>query len=286
MSDILNEDFFNDIKSSEQKNNFDLLVNYLCSKPVYNYEKLVNRQEPEKEVKISTNSFFDKLYEVLKLFLDDDNYNATMDIINNRSEFKDSNYFDGFARIYDLQTNPILKIEGMHTYAAVSGTVHELMHLLQAFSNNNPPKQYNEVLSIFLELVVLDYFSRKNNNKDIFNNHLINRVINRMSNRVYTDYFFDDNYSVFKNMLESKYTYFLGFIYALRMYDLYKDRPSLILEQINLMLKSKNTLKIFLDNYQINLSNFDTLNSFYNICDKYEELVYEKYGSNNIHFVK
>ena len=129
----------------------------------------------------------------------------------------------------------------MHTYAAIAGTVHELTHIIQALNNNNPPTQYNEILSIFAELVALDYFSIKEKNKDIFNNHLINRIINRMSKRVYSYNLFEDvdPQSAIKKYFISNYTYFIGLIYSLRLFELYKHNPKSILNDFNMVLNSE-----------------------------------------------
>ena len=60
---------------------------------------------------------------------------------------------DGFASIYNLDIKIILELDSRKYFESVAVLEHELIHILQALNNNNPEKQYNEILSCFGEMV-------------------------------------------------------------------------------------------------------------------------------------
>lgn len=214
-----------------------------------------------------------------------ENLKKAKDIIKYRSTIKDSEVIDGFAKIYELNNEKILLMEIDGSFVSIAATVHELTHLLQAINENNPSKKYNEILSIFSEFVVLDYLSSKFNNYDIFDNHLINRLVNRMSYRVYSEQLFSDDPKWLKDIYFSAYTYFLGTIYAIRLFDLYKKGDFTILSTFNSVLAGEINVDQMLEKYDINMSNQDTVTSFINCCDYYRKIVDDRYG-NNVHYVK
>lgn len=290
MSEINNETFsLVDIEDKKSRENFDLLVNYLCSKPIYNYDiSKVDRNKPEPEIKLKRDNFYDLLNDIAKILYNKENFNTVIYIINERSDIKPADYYYGFAKIYDLDEPILLNIGGMDTYASVSVTIHELTHIIAALNNNNPSKQYNEFLSIFSELLAIDYFSQIKENEDIFTNHLFNKLINRMSKRIYSNnlYLEDNSLSWLLKMYQSNYTYFIGLIYALRLFELYKNDKETILCDFNNILLSKYTVKELLDKYNINLNNEDTINCFKNNCDFYEQKILEKYEHDKLSFVK
>ena len=75
-----------DIMTRQEKENFDLLVNYLCSKPVYNYDlSKVNRYEPEEEIKIDDKDFYDCFKNVSRIIFDENNFKTVLTVVNNRT---------------------------------------------------------------------------------------------------------------------------------------------------------------------------------------------------------
>ena len=283
--EIIQNEIIDDIGTPQSKENYDKMVDYLVSMPVNNYKDYISRLSVEKNIKHESGHFLFLLGESMQHLFLGENLKKAKDIIKYRSTIKDSEVIDGFAKIYELNNEKILLMEIDGSFVSVAATVHELTHLLQAINENNPSKKYNEILSIFSEFVVLDYFSSKFNNLDIFDNHLINRLVNRMSNRVCSNQLFSDEEKWIKEIYFSCYTYFLGTIYAIRLFDLYKKGDMTILSTFNSVLAGKITVDEMLEKYCINISNQDTFNSFINCCDYYRKIVDERYGS-NVHYVR
>ncbi len=59
-----------------------------------------------------------------------------------------------------------------------------------------------------------------------------------------------------------------------------------ILDKFNMLLQSKYKLTEFLNSCNINLCNKDTLICFCDICDYYEQIIFKKYGKNEVHYVR
>ncbi len=274
-----------DISIPKDRENYDKMVEYLVSMPVSNYDNNMFRLSGESNIKHESEQFTLLLEEILNLLFFSDNVKKAKNIIKYRATIEKSEAVDGFSRIYELNNEKILLMEIDGSFVSVAATIHELTHLLQAINENNPSKKYNEILSIFSEFVVLDYFSSKFNNPDIFDNHLINRLVNRMSYRVRSNQLFSDEEKWIKEIYFSCYTYFLGTIYAMRLFDLYKKGDMTILSTFNSVLAGKITVDEMLEKYCINMSNQDTFNSFINCCDYYRKIVDERYG-NNVHYVR
>lgn len=284
--EIIKNKSVDDINTFQTRENYDKIVDYLVSLPVNNYQDVIRRTSVEKNIKFRRRSHFQFiLEESMKYLFSDTNLEQSKYIIKYRADFKDSNVIDGFAKIYELNDEKILLMEIDNSFVSVAATIHELTHLLQAVNKNNPPKKYNELLSIFSEFVILDYLSLKFNNPDIFDNHLINRLINRMSYRVYSNQLFSDDCNGLKDIYFSCYIYFIGMIYGIRLFDLYKKGDLTILSTFNNALAGRITVDELLEKYCINMSNQDTITSFINYCDYYKKIVNNRYGD-NVHYVK
>lgn len=283
--EIMQNEIIEDIGTPQSRENYDKMVDYLVSMPVNNYKDYISRLSVEKNIKHESGHFIFLLGESMQHLFLGENLKKAKDIIKYRSTIKDSEVIDGFAKIYELNNKKILLMEIDGSFVSVAATVHELTHLLQGINENNPSKKYNEILSIFSEFVVLDYLSSKFNNYDIFDNHLINRLVNRMSYRVYSEQLFSDDPKWLKDIYFSAYTYFLGTIYAIRLFDLYKKGDFTILSTFNSVLAGEINVDQMLEKYDINMSNQDTVTSFINCCDYYRKIVDDRYG-NNVHYVK
>ena len=183
-----------------------------------------------------------------------------------------------------------MEFDSRKYFVSVAVLEHELTHIIQAINNNNPKKQYNEVLSFFVEFLSLELLSLKYNNPDIYKNAIINRFVNRMSYIVYvSDYeyeTFDKKSDYIKEMYIGLYPYMLGFIYAIRLLDLYHLSPIEIIEKFNMVLSGKKTIDELLSDYHISLEDKSTILSFKNSCDIYRDFVMEKHDESNIHFAR
>lgn len=270
-----------DILSKRARDNLNLMVDYLCSSIV-----------PDKLPPLSRlgNVTIQECHDYISKFLyTKENALLANEILQKRTEIEDNEYIDGFSSIYDLDREKLINVSSKKYFASVATLEHEMIHILPALNNNNPEKQYNEILSFFGELLSLRLLSEKYNNNDIFINHLINRCIKRMSYRVCGRDFEDEailNQSdCMKEIYLSVYDHMLGFIYAIRLLDLYYQDPDKIIKDFNLVLASKKTVKALISEYHISLEDSDTVDSFIKMVDIYREHVDTKYGT-AVHRVK
>ena len=77
----------------------------------------------------------------------------------------------------------------------------------------------------------------------------------------------------------------LGFIYAVRLFDLYHQNQNRIITNFNLVLEGKMSVKELLSEYHISLEDKETIDSFIKFVDLYREWVDIKYGT-FVHRVK
>lgn len=213
------------------------------------------------------------------------NENAILanDILQKRSRISDYDCVDGFSSIYDLKRENLIEVDSKHFFESVAALEHEMIHILPAINNNNPEEQYNEVLSIFGEFLSLELLSEKYNNNDIYINNLITRCVKRMSYRVYGRDFEDEAIKsqpdYMKKIYLSSYDYMLGFVYAIRLLDLYHQDPNKIFKDFNLVLAGKMPVKALLSEHHISLEDKNTIDSFIKMVDSYREFVNMKYGT-------
>ena len=77
----------------------------------------------------------------------------------------------------------------------------------------------------------------------------------------------------------------LGFIYAIRLFDIYHQDSNIVIADFNAVLAGEKTVKALLSKYHISLEDKDTMNSFIKLVDLYRECVDKKYGT-AVHKVK
>ena len=293
---IENDSFFEDIKSQEAKDNFDSLVDYLCSSSV-----------PDREVRsidsgtiIEDEILIDGNYELEHLsfanaFYNPQNLQLVNEVLKNRTTYNnidscDPYLIDGYSYIYELDRDKIMELGTMKFYNSIAIMEHELIHILMALNDNNPEPQYAEVLSIFGELLSLISFSQKNDNPNIYENALVNRCVSRMSHRVFASNFSDEYIKEHSDYLYQRrrnaYPYMLGFIYANRLLNIYRDNPEDVLSKVNNVLGGKNSVKNLLNEYNISLTDKNTYSDFINLCNQYRNIVEGRYSSSELHSVR
>lgn len=270
-----------DIQSKTARDNLTLLVEYLCSSVVP--DKLPS------SIRLSDQTMQECHSYVSKFLYTDENAILADDVLQKRTDIADYDCIDGFASTYDLTRENLIDVSSKKYFESVAVLEHEMIHILQALNNNNPEKQYNEVLSMFGEFVSLELLSEKYNNSNIYMNNLINRCIKRMSYRVYgrsfEDEAIDDCTDYMKKIYLSVYEHMLGFIYAIRLFDLYHQDTVSIIADFNLILAGKMRVKDILSKYRISLEDEDTLSSFIKLVDVYRESVVKRCGT-RVHTVK
>lgn len=270
-----------DIQSKQARDNLTLMVDYLCSSIVP--DKLPTLNKLVNENMIECHKY------VANFLYNQDNAKRINDILQNNTEINDYDCIDGFSSIYDLNCEKLVKLDSKRFFESVVALEHEMIHILPALNNNNPEEQYNEILSIFGEFLSLELLSNKYNNKDIYIDNLITRCIKRMSFRVYGSDFEDEAIEnqpdYIKKIYLSSYDYMLGFIYAVRLFDLYHQDRGNIIAGFNLVLAGKKSVRTLLYEYHISLEDKETIDSFIKFVDSYREWVDKKYGS-FVHRVK
>lgn len=282
MDKIINADsLLEDIRSNKARNSFDDMVNYMCAKPIPN--ELGERMQLNGTLEQNHNLLANLLYS--KENCDLANY-----ILNNRSMISDYDAVNGYSWIYELDREILLELDSRKFFASVGALEHELIHLILAINHNNPKPQYVEMLSFFGEILSLEILSKKHNNPDVYKDEIIRRFISRVSRRVYTYQFEDDFFKkqseFFKKCYVSFYTYMLGFIFAIRLLDLYHSFPQKIIETFNSVLSGKQSVDSLLEDYHISLEDDATIESFKNMCDLYERFVNERYNELDLHYVR
>lgn len=279
--EIENDPFFEDIKSEKAKKNYNMLVDYLCSMPV--------ADGPEADILLNGN-FYESHNYIANSIYSLQNIILIEKVLKERTKVDVCDLIDGCSHIYELERKTILELGTTKYYRSISALEHELVHIIMALNNNNPKAQHNEVLSLFVEFLSLFQLSQKENNLDIYNNAFINRCVDRMSYRVYA-YEFSHKYlnehSKFLNESHrSSYPYMLGFIYAMRLFEIYQYDNTSVLKKFNDILEGKKTVDKLLEEYSISLENFKTIFCFMNMCNFYSSLVKKKYTLSKLHNVK
>lgn len=270
-----------DIRSKQARDNLDLMVDYLCSSIVPDTVPPLNKLD---------GVTLQECHEYVSKFLyNSENAVLANNVLQNRSNISDSECIDGFSSIYDLERDNLIEVESKHFFESVAVLEHELIHILQALNNNNPEIQYNEFLSLFGELLSAEQLSEKHNNPDIYRDNLIRRCVKRMSYSVYGRDFEDETIEnksdYIKEMYVSSYDYMLGFVYAVRLVDLYHQDPNGVFQNFNLVLAGKKDVKMLLSEHHISLEDKGTVESFIKMVDSYRESVDMKYGP-SIHRLK
>lgn len=271
-----------DIQTKVTRDNFDRMVDYL-------YSSIIPDEVPSLN-KLGRVTFQDCHRYVAEFLYTKKNAAVASYVLQRRSEIGggyDDKY--GHAAIYELNREYLVEVDSDRFFQSVAIFEHEAIHILQALTNNNPEKQYLEILSIFGELLSLEKLSEKYNNNDIYINRLIARCLNIISCGVNVRNFEDEEIENqpdwIKDALLSLYTYVLGFIYAIRLLDLYHQDNNKIFEDFNLVLAGEKPIKALLSEYHISLEDNDTVHSFFKMVDSYREYVATKYGT-SVHRVK
>ncbi len=270
-----------DINTKKARENLNLMVDYLCS------SLAPDKLPPLNE--LGSLTILECHASISNVLYTEENAILANNILKNRSNISDTNCIDGFSAIYDLNRKDLIEVSSKRFFESVAVLEHEMIHILQALNNNNPEVQYNEFLSIFGELLTLKLLSEKYNNSDIYINSLIKRCIKRMSYRIYGSYFEDEEILTcsdgMKKIYYSAYDYMIGFIFAIRLFELYHQAPDRIIKDFNLILAGKKTVKTLLSEYHISLEESETLNSFIKMIDSYRDFVQIKFGT-SVHKVK
>jgi len=279
---INDNSLFEDIRSEKSRINFDEMVNYLCS-------RLVPPKKEDLTPLIDEN--LEQLHQYIsKTLYSKGNYDLSINILKSRTEINDFDIIDGFSWIYELDRDIILRLESRKYFESVSALEHELIHIIQAIRNNNPKEQYNEILSFFGEILTLELLSEKYENPSIYENAMLNRIVSRMSHRVFASTFEDENVEKESNYIMkwyvSAYPYMLGFIYAIRLLDIYITNKEEVIEKFNDVLQGNMSIDELLSIYNISLEDDRTVDSFKKMCDMYEKIVLERYDKSDLHYVK
>ena len=290
---IDNDPFFDDIKSDKAKNNFDRLVDYLCSSlvPNGNVRSIDSRIIVEDEILIDGDYKTEHL-SFAKEFYSSENLELAEEILKNRTNYTNINScdpykIDGFSYIYQLDRDKIIRLGTMKFYYSIATMEHELIHILMALNNNNLKPQHAEILSFFGELLSLIHLSKKHNNPNIYENALINRCIARMSYRVFASDFDDESIRMrgeafYKTRCDS-YPHMLGFIYAIRLLNIFNKNPGDVLSRVNDVLSGKYSVEELLNNYNISLTDENTCNDFISLCDQFRDILNNRYSPNKLH---
>lgn len=277
---IENNPFFEDIKCAKAKENFDKLVDYLCSMPV--------AEAPEEDILLD-GDFYKKHKIIANSIYSPRNRTLIEKVLKERTKTDTCDSIDGSSYIYELGKDKILKLGTTKYYRSISVLEHELTHIVMSLNNNNPKPQYNEILSFFVEFLSLLQLSKMENNPNIYNNAFINRCVARMSFRVFAHEFSDEYLNEHSNFLNNShhnsYPYMLGFIYSVRLLDIY-EQDKTVLKEINDILEGTKSIDELLKEYNISLENSETINCFINMCNYYSQLVTKKYTQSKLHSVR
>lgn len=270
-----------DIQSEKARANLNLMVDYLCSSIVPDELPPLNKLG---------NVTMQECHDYISKFLYNDKNSSLANIIlQKRSKIDNSDYIDGFAATNDLNCENLIELSSKDFFESVASLEHEMIHIVLALNNNNPEEQYNEFLSFFGEFLSLELLSQKYNNNDIYINHLITRCVKRISYCVYGKDFEDEAIEnkpdYIKKIYFSSYDYMLGFVFAIRLLDLYHQNSNKIFTDFNLVLAGEKPVKTLLSEHHISLEDKDTVDSFIKIVDSYRECVYMKYGT-SVHRIK
>lgn len=244
---------------------------------------------PDELIKLPDDGFLENHDYISNILYSKENQELANYILSERSTIRDLEYIDGCACIYNLSKDKVLILESKRYFGSVSSCEHELTHLLQAFNNNNPKQQYTEMLSIFNEFVSAELLSEKYNNQDIYEEEIIRRTTNRINHGVVSSDFDNDRFnersSFYKESYYSVYSYMVGFIYAVRLFDLYHENPNEVLDKVNNILSGKNTVEKLLDDYSISFKDKSTISSFKNFCNSYEDFVMKRNDKSEVHTI-
>lgn len=261
-----------DILSIRARENFDAMVDYLCSS-----------YAPDKKpplIKLKGETLTTCHDHVSRLLYTVENCIASNIVLENRSKIGNDDIITGFSRIYDLNHETILELSSRRYFESVGSLEYEMIRILQALSGNNPESQYTEVLSTFWSLLTMKILSEHFQTPDIYIYEVINRCVQRISSRVYSSNFSDEevNKTQLKDLSISSYIYMLGFIYAVRLLELCQENQAQVLADFNAVLNGKKSIQEMLQGYNISLEDSSTVESFMKMVDLYREFVDMKYG--------
>lgn len=281
--EISNNPLLDDIRTSKARYNFDTMINYLCSKPI--------PLELEEMLLLDGGTLEQNHELVASILYTKENHELANYILKYRSEIDDfDSTIDGFSYIYKLDSPILLTLDSRKYFQSVGSLEHELIHLIQAVNNNNPSPQHVEILSIFGSMLTLEILSEKYDNLDIYRNATINGFVSRVSRRVYTCELEEDSLKeqsdIIREFRFGVYPYMIGFMYALRLLDLYHSYPQEILANFNCVLSGKKNVDKILEEYHISLEDEATIESFKKMCDLYEQFVLSKHNEAETRHIK
>lgn len=270
-----------DIHSEQARNNFNSIVEYLKSSMIPDHIPSVNMLGNVTLLE-GHNYVASKMYRGDVAIL-------VNNVLQNRTKISNLDNLNGISYIYELDRDTLVEVESNRFFESIAILEHELIHIVQALNNNIPEDQYMEYLSIFGELLTLTLLSERYSNPDIYINSLIRRCVYRISCRVYVSDFEDESLQKQREgILDSNlklYNYMIGFIYAVRLLELYYLDPDKVLTDFNLILAGKKKVKELLTEYHISLEDEETINSFMQMIDSYQDFVEMKCGS-SVHVSK
>ncbi len=111
-----------------------------------------------------------------------------------------------------------------------------------------------------------------------------------MSHRVFANEFSDEHIKEHSDFLyqchRNAYPYMLGFVYANRLLNIYRDNREIVLSKINDILSGKSSVKDLLNDYSISLTDKETCRDFINLCNQYRDIVESRYSSSQLYSVR
>ena len=169
-----------------------------------------------------------------------------------------------------------LKIYSMRKMISPILHVHEDMHGLYEMNGVRPNSNINheEILPILIELIMTHLICEKYPEEDKKNYYIV-----RYNNTASAAFEYV-NYKSFiapssperkkeleeadvKNIILNKnYAYIIGGIFAERLLEIYQDKPEQIIKGIDNIIQHNETIPEFLDRYDVNLTNQNTIGAF------------------------
>ena len=74
-----------------------------------------------------------------------------------------------------------------------------------------------------------------------------------------------------------------GFIYAIRLLNIFNKNPGDVLSRVNDVLSGKYSVEELLNNYNISLTDENTCNDFISLCDQFRDILNNRYSPNKLH---
>ena len=82
------------------------------------------------------------------------------------------------------------------------------------------------------------------------------------------------------------YPYIIGFIYAIRLLNIYQKNEKELLTNINEVLNGNINIENLLNKYNISLTDENTCSDFINMCDNYKNIIENRYIDSQPHSIK